>query len=105
MFEHKKCCDYVPDTRKKCNKNNEKMNILYLADQNAKSKSRLHLNPTVTTTDKYSTLLLPSIIRFLHLVDPDDPVLGRVRLLHMLEFELLIANLRVAHTIVARRFA
>ena len=41
----------------------------------------------------------------LDLVDPHDPVLRRVSLLHHVELKVLVADLCVAHPVVTRRLA
>lgn len=44
-----------------------------------------------------------SVLQLLHLVDPDEPVLGGKRLLQVLELDVLVADLGVARPVEARR--
>lgn len=44
-----------------------------------------------------------SVVQVLHLVDPDQPVLGSERLLQVLELDVLVADLCVTRPVEARR--
>lgn len=44
-----------------------------------------------------------SVVQVLHLVDPDQPVLRRERLLQVLELNVLVSDLGVARPVEARR--
>lgn len=45
--------------------------------------------------------LHPAVLQVLDLVDTDEPVLRRVRLLQHVQLKILVADLRIAHTVIA----